>query len=100
MWRSRTRRDRKTVMCIACGQSVLRSEAREYDKEGNRWERRGKEFEHLCKGCFRDLCHQPRTELEALLLDIEYPGQTQSEFLREYFAAVEKQYGSLEERDS
>ena len=99
MWRSRTNRDRKTVVCIACGTSVLRSEAREYDKEGNRWERFGKEFEHLCKECFREECHQPRTELESLILDIEQDGLTQAEFLRRYFARVEERYGS-EERKS
>lgn len=71
MWRSRNNRDGTTVVCIACGTSLPRSEAREYDKEGNRWDRHGKSFEHLCKACYRDLCHQPRDELEALLIDIE-----------------------------
>ena len=71
MWRSRTNRDRKTVVCIACGTSVLRGEAREYDKEGDRWNRQGKEFEHLCKPCYRELCHQPRDELESLLVGID-----------------------------
>jgi hypothetical protein len=71
MWRSRNTRDGTTVVCIACGTSLPRSEAREYDKHGNRWERHGKSFEHLCKECYRDLCHQPRGELEALLIDVE-----------------------------
>jgi len=71
MWRSRNNRDGTTVVCIACGTSLPRSEAREYDKLGNRWERHGKSFEHLCKECYRELCHQPRDELEALLVDVE-----------------------------
>ncbi|SEF93606.1 hypothetical protein SAMN04488133_1147 [Halobellus limi] len=71
MWRSRNTRDGTTVVCIACGTSLPRSEAREYDKHGNRWERHGKSFEHLCKECYRGLCHQPRGELEALLIDVE-----------------------------
>jgi hypothetical protein len=71
MWRSRNNRDGTTVVCIACGTSLARSEAREYDKLGNRWERHGKSFEHLCKECYRELCHQPRDELEALLVDVE-----------------------------
>ena len=100
MWRSRTNRDRKTVICIACGTSVLRSEAREYDKEGNRWDRHGKEFEHLCKECFRDLCHQPRDELEALLLEIERDGLTRDEFLARYIGEIEERYDSAEERES
>ena len=71
MWRSRNNRDGTTVVCIACGTSLSRSDAREYDKQGNRWERHGKSFEHLCKECYRELCHQPRDELEGLLVDVE-----------------------------
>ncbi|MFC7204696.1 hypothetical protein ACFQJC_14345 [Haloferax namakaokahaiae] len=97
MWRSRTSRDRTTVVCIACGDSVLRSAAREYDKEGNRWERHGKRFEHLCKSCYRGLCHQPREGLESLLTDIEEHGTSQQEFLRRYLSAVEERYGPAEE---
>jgi len=97
MWRSRSNRDRKTVVCIACGTSVLRSQAREYDKEGDRWDRHGKEFEHLCKGCYRDLCHQPRDELEALLEDIEGESLSRDEFLTRYYGAVEERYGPPEE---
>jgi hypothetical protein len=100
MWSSRNNRDRKTVVCIACGTSVLRSEAREYDKEGDRWSRHGKEFEHLCKECYRDLCHQPRDELESLLLDVERDGLSQTEFLERYVGAVEERYGSAEEPES
>ncbi len=65
MWRSRE----DEVTCIACGTGVSRSEAREYDKHGDRWERRGKEFEHLCKDCYGELCHQPRDGLESALID-------------------------------
>jgi len=97
MWRSRSNRDRKTVVCIACGTSVLRSEAREYDKQGNRWDRHGKEFEHLCKGCYRDLCHQPRDELEALLEEIEGESLSRNEFLARYYGVVEERYGPPEE---
>ncbi|WP_336336754.1 DUF7562 family protein [Haloarcula brevis] len=57
----------KSVTCIACGESVPRSEAREYDKHGDRWDRRDKEFEHLCKACFAELCQQPRDGLETTL---------------------------------
>ena len=99
MWRSRSNRDRKTVVCIACGESVLRADAREYDKEGNRWDRHDKEFEYLCKACYRTLCHQPRNELESLLLSIEQDGLSQEEFLSRYVGAVEEQYGSAEERE-
>lgn len=101
MWRPRTNRDRKSVDCIACGASVLRTEAREYDKEGDRWNRHGKEFEHLCKGCYRGLCHQPRAELEGLLGDIEAPNLSQEAFLHRYVEAVEERYGATaDDRES
>ena len=59
--------DRETVTCIACGEELPRSEAREYDKHGDRWDRRDKTFEHLCKTCFTDTCRQPRDGLEETL---------------------------------
>ena len=90
MWRSGTNRNRETVICIACGSSVRRSEAREYDKEGDRWNRHGKEFEHLCKDCHRGLCTQPRAGLESLLLDIDAGGVSRAEFLERYVDAVER----------
>lgn len=88
MWRSRSNHDRKTVVCIACGTSLLRTDAREYDKEGDRWNRQGKQFEHLCKECYRELTHQPRDGLEDLLADIESPGQDREEFIRRYLGEV------------
>jgi hypothetical protein len=90
MWGSRRNREKKSVICIACGDAVRRSAAREYDKEGNRWERNGKTFE---------LCHQPRDELEALLVDIDAGCVEQVEFLARYETAVKDRYGPLEERE-
>ena len=98
MWGSRRDRESEIIVCIACGSSLRRAEAREYDKEGDRWERRGKEFEHLCKSCYRDLCHQPRDELEELLVDIEETGLERQEFIARYVGAVEERYGSRRER--
>ncbi|MFB6170465.1 MAG: hypothetical protein ABEJ06_04885 [Haloarculaceae archaeon] len=98
MWGSRGRgHDR--VTCVACGETVSRSGAREYDKHGDRWDRADKEFEHLCKTCHRNLCHQPRDELESLLVDIESPGLTQEEFLARYLSAVERRYGPADPDD-
>ncbi len=57
----------ESVSCIACGASVPREDAREYDKHGDRWDRDGKRFEYLCKPCFRGLAKQPRRGLEARL---------------------------------
>lgn len=123
MWRSRSGGNRTTVECIACGASVPRPKAREYDKEGDRWSRAGKEFEYLCKACHGDLCHQPREDLEALLARIEREaaaeaeqegdggrdegrhgaaagdgsdgsdGLSRAEFIRRYVEAVERRQG-------
>jgi hypothetical protein len=98
MWRSRNGSGREPVACVACGTEVERNEAREYDKHGNRWERTGKSFEYLCKPCFRRECHQPRDELEGLLVDLGAgDGQSQDSFLAAYVQAVEDRYGQIEE---
>jgi len=68
---------------------VLREDAREYDKEGDRWSRRDKEFEYLCTDCDDDICHQPRDGLESLILSIESDGLSREEFLDRYTDAVE-----------
>ena len=96
MWGSRSNRGKDSVDCIACGETIRRSDAREYDKEGDRWDRKGKQFEHLCKGCHTDLCHQPRDELEDLLVDIDAGELTEMEFLDRYWRAVEERYGPLD----
>lgn len=95
MWPSRKRTE--TVTCIACGTSVARDEAREYDKYGDRWDRTGKEFEHLCKPCDRELCHHRRGELESLLVEIDAGERGQTEFLSGYVRLVEERYGPIEE---
>jgi len=90
--------ENSSVVCIACGESVPRADAREYDKTGDRWERHDKDFEHLCKACFRDLCHQPREGLESLLIDIEADNLSETEFLDRYLTAVDE--NPVEEPDS
>lgn len=72
------------VVCIACGDTVPRLDAREYDKYGDRWERDGKTFEYLCKPCHRECCHQPRDELEATLVKADAGDTDQASFLRNY----------------
>jgi hypothetical protein len=84
MWGSRDRRGHNEVTCIACGTELPRAEAREYDKEGDRFERRDKEFEHLCKRCYREECHQPRKGLEAMLVESGAGERDQSTFLEAY----------------
>jgi len=95
MWGSRSSRG-NSVDCIACGETLRRDDAREYDKEGDRWDRKGKDFEYLCKECHTSLCHQPRDELEDLLVDIEADGLSETEFLNRYCEAVEERYGPLD----
>ncbi|TKX62873.1 hypothetical protein EXE48_03650 [Halorubrum sp. ASP1] len=100
MWGSRGSRDRRTVVCIACGDSVLREDAREYDKEGDRWSRRDKEFEYLCADCDDEICHQPRDGLESLLRSIEADGLSDEEFLGRYVDAVADDGGRSGEGDA
>ena len=76
------------VTCIGCGATVPRSEAREYDKYGDRWNREGKQFEYLCKPCHRDCCQQPRDELESVLVDAGAGEVDTDTFFRRYFAVV------------
>ncbi|MFB6094688.1 MAG: hypothetical protein ABEJ77_07075 [Halanaeroarchaeum sp.] len=69
------------VTCIACGETVAREAAREYDKHGDRWDREDKTFEYLCKPCFRGLSKQPRDGLETLLVSIGAGRVSDREFL-------------------
>ena len=85
MWPTR---DDDAVTCIACGEAVPRSSAREYDKQGDRWTRADKEFEHLCKPCHQALCHQPRDELEALLSEIDTEA-SRERFIEQYLELVD-----------
>jgi hypothetical protein len=96
MWR-RPDASSGTVVCIACGEELAREQAREYVKEGDRWDRRDKEFEYLCKGCYGDLTHQPRTGLEATLEAIQTPGQSAEEFVRRYQQTVTRDADEAEE---
>ncbi|WP_181692008.1 hypothetical protein [Natronomonas sp. LN261] len=83
------RQDRTDVTCIACGESLERPDAREYDKHGDRWDRRQKEFEYLCKPCHRELCHKPRRGLESLLVGIEDGSVPDRRFVERYYEALE-----------
>lgn len=96
MWH---RRDYSDVTCIACGDRVSRSAAREYDKHGDRWDREDKEFEHLCKPCYRDLCHQPRAGLESLLDEIDTGGLSRERFLARFSELADGERDSPESRE-
>jgi hypothetical protein len=85
MWRSRSDGD---VTCIACGTEVSRSKAREYDRYGDRWGKRDRDFEFLCKPCYRECCHQPRDGLEEALVTAEAGTGAQEEFLARYHEVV------------
>jgi hypothetical protein len=89
----------ETVTCIACGETVPRSDAREYDKHGDRFDRRNKEFEHLCKRCHRDIDHKPRRDLEGMLVEFEAREDSREAFLAWYCGRVEERYGPLEEEE-
>jgi len=96
MFGARRDREEETVTCIACGTSLERSKAREYDKHGDRWDRTDKEFEYLCKPCYRDCCHQPRDGLEEMLVEVDAGESGRDEFLAAFADATEEREGRVE----
>ncbi|WP_254840999.1 DUF7562 family protein [Natronomonas marina] len=76
------------VTCIACGETLDREDAREYDKHGDRWSREGKTFEYLCKPCYRNCCHQTRDGLEETLVAADAGRTDRTTFLRQYHRLV------------
>ncbi|MDS0282927.1 DUF7562 family protein [Haloarcula onubensis] len=79
-------REPSTVTCIACGDSVSRSDAREYDKHGDRWDRDEKSFEFLCTPCDRERCHSPRDGLEDRLVEAANGAGSAEAFVARYLA--------------
>lgn len=78
------------VDCVACGEEVPRSNAREYDKEGDRWDRTDKDLEYLCKSCYWEYCHQPRDRLEATLVEAGAGTTDDETFLEQYYDIVSR----------
>ena len=72
------------VTCIACGETLDREDAREYDKQGDRWNREGKNFEYLCKPCDREYCRQSRDGLEETLIAADAGKTDRKTFLRRF----------------
>ena len=84
----RRERDKEIVTCIACGMTVPRSAAREYDRFGNRWDRDEKRFEHMCKPCHDVECHLPRGDLETFLVTVGSEHESPQTFVTAYYAAL------------
>ena len=97
MWSSEA--EPALVECIACGCRLPRSDAREYDRYGNRWNRAGKRFEYLCKPCHAMECHQPRGGLENTLVDVGAVHATPASFVSAYYAVL-RERGSEEHPDA
>ncbi|WP_255150185.1 DUF7562 family protein [Halorarius halobius] len=85
------------VDCIACGATVARSRAREYDKHGDRWDRDGKRFEYLCKRCDDERCHRPRAGLEAMLVEAGAGEIDREEFLESFCYLARREAGAESE---
>ena len=86
----------QVVSCIACGTDLERADAREYDKYGNRWERDDKEFEYLCKPCFRDLTKHARDGLEDVLVDLGAGRVSDEEFLERFLERTREEHAERE----
>jgi hypothetical protein len=93
-WYDSSSGDSESVVCIACGDTVSRSAAREYDKYGDRWDRDGKRFEHLCKPCDKQRCNHSRDGLEELLVAADAGGTDEKTFLRNFAELVERDAGA------
>lgn len=76
------------VECIACGEELSRSQAREYHKDGNRWDRQNKHIEYMCKDCHRNQNHQSRDGLEETLIDINAGTLDTVQFIERYYEAA------------
>lgn len=96
MWGSRNSKQ-ESVTCIACGCSIPRAEAREYDKYGDRWDREGKSFEFLCKPCDRERCHSPRDGLERRLVEAAVGTDAPEAFVARYLALADANGASVGE---
>ncbi|MFB6205713.1 MAG: hypothetical protein ABEJ05_04175 [Haloglomus sp.] len=88
------RRSASAVDCIACGATVTRSDAREYDKHGDRWDRDGKQFEYLCKSCDDDRCHLPRDGLEEILVEAGAGEVDRDAFLKSFQYLTTREAGT------
>lgn len=95
--RPRDASDRR-VICPACGRRVARSDAREYDKEGDRWERAEKSFEYLCRPCHDELSLHGRDGLEALLCAAGAGEVDRGTFLERFDALSAERSESVERR--
>ena len=85
--------DGKLVTRLTSRPQARRREAREYDKFGDRWERRHKAFEYLCADCYAALDHQARHDLEAMLVDIDAGNCDRATFFRRYRRTVQGRRG-------
>lgn len=88
---------REAVTCPACGQTLPREDAREYDKFGDNFDHEAKPVEYFCQDCYEELSFQDRTGLEELLIEIGAGDTTDATFLRELATASEDRDGSKEE---
>ncbi|WP_232687196.1 DUF7562 family protein [Halobacterium zhouii] len=86
----------QTVSCIACGTDLERADAREYDKYGDRWDRDGKEFEHLCKPCFRGLNKYARDGLEDTLVELDAGRVSDAEFIEQFIERTHEEHAGRE----
>ncbi|WP_290809935.1 hypothetical protein [Halovivax sp.] len=88
----------ETVRCLACDERVLRDDAREYDKYGDRWDREGKSFEHFCKPCDRTRCRRSRDGVEARLVEAGAGEVSRAAFLARLAALQGPEDGRVTER--
>lgn len=83
--------DDDATYCIACGEVLPQSEAREYDRHGNRFNDQDSQSETLCQPCHQEYSHVPRDNLESLLVEAGAGTTDDATFLRRYIELVKAQ---------
>lgn len=86
------------VTCIACGEKFDEDDTYEYDKYGDQWCRRGKEFERVCKPCYRENCRRTRDGLEEALIAAD-AGQTDRETFLQQFCELMAEGAEREQQE-
>lgn len=82
--------DDDATYCIACGDVVPLSKAREYDKHGEQSDRQDGRLETLCLPCHREYSHVSRSDLESLLVAAGAGTADDATFLRRYSELIQE----------
>ncbi len=95
----RRRDTAEPVTCIACGDTIDREDAREYDRYGDRWDRENKRFEYLCIECHRREGHLSRDGLEETLVAVGSGYPSPGAFVAAYYEQLSETIDADDNRE-